>query len=293
MKLYLGIATCGRRELLARTLADIAQQSLLPDQILVAPINMEKDVGDLPLPDALVDRVKVIEGPPGLPAQRNTIINALPDDGVVLFLDDDFVMHVDYCKKLIEMYQAHTDVVGSAGLVVRDGAKSEGILFEHARSLLDEYQLPAGKTMKDNGTTYGCNMAFRLSVVKSQGIVFDENLPLYGWFEDLDFSAQVARHGRVVIVNQCVGVHLGHKLGRTSGQRLGYSQVVNPLYMFRKGTMPFLDAFINIVRRVCANGLRSLKPEPWVDRKGRFIGNMKGIADALLGKAYPDKILDM
>src|SRR6202040_3955084 len=85
--------------------------------------------------------------------------------------------------------------------------------------------------------TYGCNMAFRLKPIVSHNVVFDDNLPLYGWQEDIDFSRRVLPYGRIVRSKSLRGVHLGIKLGRTSGVRFGYSQIANPIYLTRKGTM--------------------------------------------------------
>ncbi len=52
----------------------------------------------------------------------------------------------------------------------------------------------------------------------------------------LDFSRLVARYGQVVSAKQLEGVHLGTKVGRSPGVRLGYSQIANPVYLMRKRT---------------------------------------------------------
>ena len=71
-----------------------------------------------------------------------------------------------------------------------------------------------------------------------EGVRFDENLPLYGWAEDVDFCRQLATYGRIVENARTTGVHLGSNSGRTSGVCFGYSQIANPLYLWRKGTLP-------------------------------------------------------
>lgn len=292
LNLTIGVATCGRKEVVNRMVADIIRQSELPDKIILAPIDKDRDIGELNLPEAIRGRVSVLDGPPGLTAQRNTILKNIENSsGIILFLDDDFVMHKDYCKELRSLYQKNNDVVGVAGYVIADGINSTGIEYDEAVSLVNEFSDLAGERLKNNGTTYGCNMSFRLGVIQQSGILFDEKLPLYGWFEDLDFSAQMARFGKVVNTNRCVGVHLGHKSGRTSGVRLGYSQVVNPFYMWKKGTMPFSEMAVNVGRRFSANLIRSTYPEPWIDRKGRVRGNLRAFLDILTGNDDPQKIL--
>ena len=88
-------------------------------------------------------------------------------------------------------------------------------------------------------------------------------------------------------------MHLGSKLGRTPGRKLGYSQVANPLYLARKGSYPLDHALRSIARNMAMNTLRSLWSEPYIDRRGRVVGNWLGLRDALLGRIAPEKILSM
>jgi len=61
----------------------------------------------------------------------------------------------------------------------------------------------ANDQMVDIYGTYGCNMTFRLKPIRSNAILFDENLPLYGWQEDIDFSLRVGPYGRIVKSERC------------------------------------------------------------------------------------------
>ncbi|MAD47195.1 MAG: glycosyl transferase [Oceanospirillaceae bacterium] len=290
--IVIGIATCGRPQILAEALAYMVNQTRMPDVIYLSPINAAKDIKLTGLPDAILQRVKVLAGPAGSSAQRNTIINALSYDDIVQFLDDDFLMHPTYCEQVLALFERNPEVGGHSGKVLADGVNSGGIDIADAITILEGAKLPDEPIHWHHGTTYGCNMAFRASVLLDNHVRFDEQLPLYGWFEDLDFSASVDRFAPVVNSNYCLGVHLGTKAGRSPGLRLGYSQVVNPWYLAKKGTMPWKLAVISILRRVIANTVRSIKPEPWVDRLGRLKGNLLGIKDLLTGKAHPARILE-
>jgi GT2 family glycosyltransferase len=138
------------------------------------------------------------------------------------------------------------------------------------------------------GGPYGCNMAFRCSSIA--GLRFDERLVLYGWQEDRDFGGQIwNRGGRVVRINTAVGVHMGVKRGRVSGRKFGYSQVINPLYLVQKKTMPLRDALRHVLRNVSSNLVRSFVPEPWVDRRGRLRGNWIGVCDFVRGRLTPER----
>ena len=107
---------------------------------------------------------------------------------------------------------------------------------------------------------------------------FDERLVLYGWQEDIDFTSRLRRRGRVVCVPASAACISGLKAGRVSGKRFGYSQVVNPVYLIRKGSVPASFALPLMFRNLAANLVRSLRPEPYVDRRGRLRGNLLGLS---------------
>ena len=134
-------------------------------------------------------------------------------------------------------------------------------------------------------------MAFRLSAVGD--LRFDERLVLYGWLEDRDFGGAVTnRGGRLVKCTSARGVHMGVKSGRVAGDRLGYSQVVNPIYLLGKNTMTFGEVAKQISRNVTRNLVRSAKPEPFIDRRGRLRGNLRGFADVIRGRIEPERAIE-
>jgi hypothetical protein len=68
---------------------------------------------------------------------------------------------------------------------------------------------------------------------------FDEHLAMYGYLEDLDFSAQCRRFGLVVIDTRSVLVHLVEVRGRIPEVQMGFLQVMNPVYIWSKGNASF------------------------------------------------------
>ncbi len=86
---------------------------------------------------------------------------------------------------------------------------------------------------------------------------------------------------------------LGLKAGRVSGERFGYSQIVNPLYLIRKGTVPAAFALPLMGRNIAANLVRSMWPESYIDRRGRLRGNLIAIAHVLSGRIEPEYILKL
>jgi hypothetical protein len=132
-------------------------------------------------------------------------------------------------------------------------------------------------------------MAFRAGDIGAER--FDERLPLYGWQEDVDFAMRVARGRAIGRTDGFHGVHQGIKRGRTSGRRFGYSQIVNPAYLYRKGSMSRKKMLNLAVRNFIANHVRALRPEPWVDRRGRIVGNWLALLDLARGRVEPERVL--
>lgn len=287
MRLAVGIATRGRPAILAEVLAELRRQTRAPDRIIVCHVTPE-DIG------APAQGVEYLAAPAGLPRQRNAILDAAGDCDLVLFLDDDFLAAPDYVAVTVAVFAARAEVVVTTGTVIADGAKGPGITPAEGRALLAADAPPADPlAAAPHFNGYGCNMAFRLATVREHGIRVDEALPAYAWYEDLDVSRRLARHGAILRLAGARGVHLGVKIGRTPGRRLGYSQIANPLYLAAKGTYPWNRAIRSMARHMAMNLARSAFPEPWADRWGRFQGNLLALADALRGRAHPRRILEL
>jgi hypothetical protein len=78
-----------------------------------------------------------------------------------------------------------------------------------------------------------------------------------------------------------------------SARGQGYSQIANPLYLIRKGTMTAGEALPLMVKNVIKNHARALFPEPSVDRFGRCKGNWRALVDVLLRRDDPGNTLTM
>ncbi|WP_037532331.1 glycosyltransferase family 2 protein [Sphingomonas sp. RIT328] len=290
MKVAIVIASVGRPVELARWGDHARRQTLAPSEILFSIAS------DTDIPPGFADpMVRVLRGPKGSCHQRNTGLDALTSDpDIVAFFDDDYVPSRRCLEGIAAVFAAHPDLVGTSGELLADGIHSAGVDYETATAMIQAYDAedPAIDTtlIKAMGT-YGCNMAFRRSAVGD--VRFDEKLPLYAWQEDVDFSRRLRGRGRVERTHAFVGVHQGVKGGRSPGRRLGYSQVANPLYLIGKGTMTPRDALWLMARNVASNHVKAFSPEPWVDRKGRVMGNWRAVRDLLTGRLRPDRILDM
>lgn len=289
-KLAVAIASLGRPESLGQVCEALQKQTRPADRLLLSVTN-DNDLPD-PLP---FSDIEVVQGSKGLCAQRNRAVEHLRDDvDYLIFLDDDYVPSRFALERIEAFFEANPDIVGIMGDVLADGIKGPGISYAKACELVaayDQAPRPEIKILSEVDGLYGCNMCFRVSAI--QDTRFDENLPLYGWLEDNDFSNQLLRVGRLVHTNAFAGVHCGVKAARSPGVRLGYSQIANPIYLSRKGTLPWRKALRLMSRNLIANHALTLKPEPWVDRWGRTKGNWLAFRHLLTGKLTPQHIVGL
>lgn len=286
--IVVGFATTGRAEVLGQTIARLGNQTHQPSKIVISAIS-ERDFEGLKTASVQIDTLMTGKG---AAQQRNRIIEMLDPRNIIVFFDDDFVPCDDYLERVLTIFQSHADVMMVTGTVLADGILGQGLSFETAVKIASGSAPDGAQVLSDVYNGYGCNMAFRADLLLDQNIRFDENLPLYSWLEDVDFSRQVGASGRLVRASDVRGVHLGVKSGRTSGLRLGYSQIVNPYYLIRKGTMSAKFGLRLALRNLLANLAKSFKPEPHIDRFGRLRGNLRGLRDILLGTADPRNITD-
>jgi GT2 family glycosyltransferase len=291
LQITVGIATAGRREQLARTLRQLEGQTRRPDEVIVCPAH--DDDFDAAAADGLSYTLRTVRSAKGLTTQRNAILSVLGPADIVVFFDDDFYPAHNYLGLLERIFCEHPDVAVVTSWPNLDGATGPGIPHDRALAALDA--LPNSDavpyTFEQTYGAYGCNMAFRASLFAEHHLRFDERLPLYSWLEDIDLSRRAVQHGRLVGCRALQGVHLAHKHGRPSGTRLGYSQVVNPLYLVQKGSLSRRYALRQIARNLASNLIRSLAPEPWVDRRGRLRGNLLAARDLLTTKPDPMRAL--
>ncbi|MCW6509045.1 glycosyltransferase family 2 protein [Lichenifustis flavocetrariae] len=277
-------ATRGRPSLLGQAVAAIERQTCRPASIIVSCPSPDDAAPVLGRPD-----VTVLCEATGLAAQRNVALRQVArDTDIVVFFDDDFLPRADWLECVAETFARHPDIGAVTGDVIADGIKGPGLSVAEAEALIAGAPAEARHWMVDSYVPYGCNMAFRWSVISDHR--FDERLVLYGWLEDRDFGAALERNGaRIVKISSAVGVHMGVKSGRVSGRKLGYSQVVNPLYLYRKGNMPLGAVADHLFRNIASNLGRAFRPEPYVDRRGRLYGNLRAMGDILRGSIEPER----
>lgn len=283
------VATLGRPEIVARLVDALAAQTRPADRVYVVGAS-EADIAAIAPAPALVPMV----GRRGSCAQRNDALDAgAAQADVIVFLDDDFAPSRFWFERVEALFARRPDIAGVSGVVLHDGARTAGIAPDDAWAVVAARDAVGGDDERvDTGAEpYGCNMAVRGAAARA--IRFDERLPAYGWLEDRDYAARVCRGAKFGYAHALWGVHMGSKSGRTSGVRLGYSQIANSAYLVEKGTATRDFALNLATRNILANLAKSIKPEPWIDRRGRLRGNLIALADLARGQARPERAGDL
>ncbi|WP_143435426.1 glycosyltransferase family 2 protein [Henriciella aquimarina] len=300
---FVAIATKGRASEVYRLLDYLNAQTLPPAGIVVMGAGPD-DIAGLQAHELVKSGACALEmaEKPGLPRQRNRCLQHLDEhfafggeDTFVAFFDDDFRPGADWLMNAARAFAADSQLAGLTGWVLGDGVRIGGITEDNASKFLtgDLDPMVHWTDIPDQtemSSAYGCNMAFRGSVATT--CKFNEELPLYAWQEDRDYTGQVRRIGDVRLLRACQGVHLGVQSARQNGMRLGYSQVANPVHILCRGNMSYGAGLKLISRNLAGNILYSLIGKRNQDYPGRLRGNMTAFFDLLRGKCHPERILD-
>lgn len=305
MKAFIVIATKGRAKETYVLLDYLQQQTEQPAHVVVVGSEARDVEGLAEHPSASAGGTSILLASAGLTIQRNAGLDALraytqdlaAEDWFVTFYDDDFRPARDWLASAARALSADRQLVGITGNVLADGVSSEfGVSEADAAAYLAGSRAPephwsSATSIKPQTGLYGCNMAYRGTVASA--LRFDENLPMYGWQEDFDYSSRARQFGHLILLPSCKGVHLGVSTGRTSGVRFGYSQIANPIFLLRKGTMSWRSALRLMSRNVLANIFKTALRVQIKDFPGRLRGNLIASRDLLCGNLHPLRAHDI
>lgn len=283
------ICSVHRPEILSETVESLVRrQSVPPREIIISVVNQDHVAEKT----RAYSTVRVVIGSrQGTCAQRN-VAAKLVRTPYTLFLDDDVELASNYIQSMERLLYEDEGVVAATGFLTVDGAQGDaGLDREIARSYVSNYIRKQDNHDHENGQ----NLFVRTQVFHH--VLFDENLPLYGWLEDFDFATNILRYGRIVMNARTCWAHIGAPSGRTSGLRYGYSQIVNPLYLWRKNRKPGMHRVIfqHWLRYLASNGRRAFinLPTDRTDRTGRLTGNVIALGHILTGRVDPTYILHL
>lgn len=282
------IATANRREILEETIQFILSGTVVPAQIIVVGAKQE----DLPRnPPACVT---CHVGCCGLTQQRNLGVSALSDNvDIAALIDDDVFVHEAYSENMLSIFDQNPNTTLVMGHILQNG----DISLSDARKLILEHQVSAkdrGRyvvTTTTWGGVYGANMVMRKSFLDHTK--FDERLVLYALMEDVDIGTQARKSGDVGYYFGAPCVHLRTPGGRISAKKLGFSEVMNPVYLARKGSVPWGVVIIRrMIRQPLVNLARTILHQDR-EKLERFKGNMIALFFVLRGKIQPEHAINV
>jgi len=251
-------------EELIRFLESLRTQASPPDELIVVDGSETPDEPRLkPVLDSLPWRVVYVRTErQGITVQRNIGLGArLPSAELIGFFDDDVVLEADYLRMIVDAFQQDKAkrIGGMNGFPLVDGNRrnSRNPVYE----LIDVPDL------------YGCNMVYRAEAIGN--LRFDENLALYGWMEDWDFSKRVARNRRLVCCNQAYFYHLQSPKARVNGRKFGYMQIANRNYLYKKHSVFDRREYVFYAGVLLKNLARSYRKT----YRERCLGNLRALRE--------------
>jgi glycosyltransferase involved in cell wall biosynthesis len=295
MKVSIIICSFSRPGCLHDTVVSVLKQTHSPEEILIACPSLEH-VQQRTLE---LETVRFVKSDRGSTIQRNAALDQVNRAAqLVAFLDDDIELCPSYFDHMVGLFSRDPELVVASGKLLLDGGRGDAVAREEARSRSQEAEvaLSAGVevTTKPLDYGYGCNMIVRADVAMAHR--FDERLALYAWLEDSDYSHRCTVGRKPPVINmaaQCV--HLGYRGGRISGTRMGFAQIINPIYLWRKTRVfSFRHLFVQYwCRCFVANCFGVIWGKPEDERLRRLYGNGIAFWHLLTGRCDPIHVKDL
>jgi GT2 family glycosyltransferase len=240
------ICTRNRSEWLEWSIGALALQELRPTETILVDgsddEHAERNRQALREHEDRLGTVSYLRTTPGITLQRNIGANAATGD-VVVFIDDDALIHPSYLQRVIERFVDDPSVIGVGGVIWNEMRRSApATAFRRFFTMTDNLR-PRLTRSGDAGHLYECrgvvnvealsgsNMAFRRSVFAEDGLQFDENLKGYGFGEDQLFCLQAGAKGRLQQTEDALVMHAFRRNDRLSA-KYARDQVTHAAYIF-------------------------------------------------------------
>lgn len=262
------IATYNRKDDLKVCIESILSQEELPDNLIIVDSSDEnKDKEEI---RNYIKNIKsinikyIITDKKGSSIQRNIGLDEISENcKIVTFLDDDIILEKSYISEIKKAFK-DLSIVGISGFLIRNG------------SIVNK--VPKDTTKKITDSLYGCNMSFRKDAIAD--IRFDENLKLYAFMEDWDFSYRIGKKGKMYYIYEARAVHNTSSKGRVNNKKYGFMLIANRYYLHKKNNILNLNDYIYFVMCILKNCILSFKKS----RREKAIGTIIGFYKVVLLK---------
>ena len=267
MKLSIIIPTSNREQILCNTIDSILEgisnssYSNVSEIIIVDQTKCHSELVSQYLQKiSLYTNVNYIyEEMANLPNARNVGLKAAKGD-IMVFLDDDVILHDDFFNILVETYTKHSDVSAVVGDAVLKNQSGENILLDknsflktffrklltllfcrEKASVITRWGLMLSNR-ENSSESYaesgrGCVMSFKRALLDEIGC-FDSNYQGNALREESDVFVRVKKYGRKVYFNPAIKVDhiMANEGGCRSEKTEDYWQTFfnNQIYFYRK-----------------------------------------------------------
>jgi GT2 family glycosyltransferase len=280
MFLSIIIATNKRPDSMKELYNNLKLQELMPNEVIIVDSSNTRDI-NYSWFQSNWELKEIYNVEPTLPKQRNIGISMLNNKSdIIIFLDDDVLLDNDYLKNINKIYEDDkiNEIAGVGGFVI--GQDENFKPFQTNPIIKNGHQLYNIKTL------YGCNMSYRKQVVDK--IKFDENLLLYAFLEDKDYSLSANQYGLVVRTKEATLKHLRVPTSRISESKFGFAIVGNNYYVMNKHNCFKLKIFFTVMKLVIFALVNSIL---YKSKRTRFKGSYTAFKQIISGNFDTKNIL--
>lgn len=183
----------------------------------------------------------------GISVARN--IGAINSSGeIICFIDDDIILHRDFIKEILRVYETYPNAMGVQGYVVN--ARPYSVLsnalnkvcadfprtyFERNKCITFPFVYPYPLTrMIECEWSRGTNSSYKKEILKN--FKFDEKLKGYSLCEDMDISYRIQKRypHSLYITPYARAFHKNSTVARISDKHFIYKMAAYPTYFFYK-----------------------------------------------------------
>ena len=268
------IPTRNRPELLGKLLRSIQDQTVMPHQVIIvdgSDISIEPKIKEFLSPIFSYNYVF----PPSLTKQRNAGIKQL-DGKITLagYLDDDVVLENDAVEKMLLFWEHCPDDVGGTSFNIINAPKRNLLGRSVARLFCMDGSrgkvLPSGfntdvyPLLEDTYTEWLCGGATVWRKEILENYKYDEWYVGCSYQEDTDFSFQVAKKYKLIVVQKAKLHHNPPPYDQRKNKTLGKMNVIGRYHFVRKHAQmsvpmfywgAFGEILYNITRSICERNM--------------------------------------
>ena len=228
--------------------------------------------------------IKLIDAQPSTCTQRNLGFSFIKDEQFIMFLDDDNIFYNDAFFQINDFLKKNIDFAGVAfnQILKEKNSFSEKLKKNFITNKLNIYPSQKGGFSRSGWQSKFINfekdtvvewLPTRAVIYKTEftkNIRFDENLGIYGYLEDLDFSLELKKRGKLFVCGNAKYTH--DKSIDRSDFNFGKKEVRNRYYLVKKHHLNKFLFFITLLAKIFSN----LKEGLFLSNNSlqRFYGNI-------------------